>query len=658
MPLAAASYGLPITMIQGFRKLFQSRLGLVLTLGFVALIALAFASADITGSGFGGIAGSERVATAGDQKITTSQLRTTVGSAFEQARENNPAATMEEFLEAGAIDNILGQMIDRASLYDFGLSNGIRIGDSLVGSELTQLPAFQGPDGKFSQDLYNQAISRRGLSDQMVREDIEMGLVSRMLLVPATVGDNVPEGVARRYAGLLNETRHGGVTLIPSPAFIDEAPVGDQALQSYLASNRDRYMLPERRTIRYASFGPEVLGDAAAATDAEIAQRFNANASQYAAREEREVEQLIVPTEAAANALKAQIASPSQLRAVAEQQGLDTNTTTATSRQQLASSTTPQVAAAVYDAAEGSLVGPVRGPLGFYLIRVGNVRSVPARTLADVRAELAEEITEEKTRRLLAERASQIEERLQSGASLADVAQSVNAEIATTPPLLEDGTVFGEGEVDPAEARLAQTVFAMQADGDAQIAAGADGQSYVIFAPGEVTRAAPPPFAELKPVLTRDYKLEKGSKEAKAAADKVLAAVRNGQSLEEALAALDIRTPPIDSIDLTRRQLMMQRQQRGIAPPLALMFTMAPNTAKRLEAPNGLGWFIVSLDSIDVPEIEANDPIIAQTQNELSRLRQQELIDQLRLAIGKEVPVKRNDNAISAVRTQLAPQAN
>lgn len=645
-------------MIQGFRKLFQSPLGLVLTLGFVVLIALAFASADITGSGFGGIAGSERVATVGDQKITTSQLRTTVGSAFEQAREGNPSATMEDFLEAGAIDNILDQMIDRSSLYDFGLSNGIRIGESLIGSELAQLPAFQGPDGKFSQDLYNQAISRRGLSDQMVREDIGMGLVSRMLLVPTTAGDKAPAGVARRYAGLLNETRHGGVALIPSPAFIEDTPVEDATLKSYLASNRERYMLPERRTIRYATFGADALGASAAATDAEIAERFNANASRYAAREEREIEQLVVPTEAAANALKAQISSPSQLRAVAEQQGLETNAVTATSRQQLASSTTPQVAAAVYDAAPGSIVGPVRGPLGFYLIRVGNVSSIPARSLADVRGELAEEITEEKTRQLLADRASQIEERLQSGASLADVAKSVNADISVTPPLLEDGTVFGEGEVEPAEARLAQTVFAMQADGDAQIAAGMDGQSYVIFAPGEVTRAAPPPFDELKPILTRDYKLEQGSKEAKAAADKVLAAIKGGKSLNEALAALDIRTPPVDSIDLTRRQLMAQRQQRGIAPPLALMFTMAPKTAKRLEAPNGLGWFIVSLDRIDVPEIAADDPIIAQTQGELSRLRQQELIDQLRLAIAKEVPVKRNDNAISAVRTQLAPQSN
>ncbi len=645
-------------MIQGFRKLFQSPLGLALTLGFVVLIALAFASADITGSGFGGIAGGERVATVGDQKITTSDLRTTVGSSFEQARQNNPTATMEDFLQAGAIDNLLDQMISRTALYDFGLSNGMRVGASLVGSELAQMPAFQGPDGKFSQDLYNRAVSQRGLSDQMVREDIAQGLVSRMLLVPATYGDAAPAGIARRYAGLLNETRHGAVTLIPSPAFVDEGPVDEAVLKKYLASNRDRYMLPERRTIRYASFGPEVLGDTINATDAEIAERFQANASQYAAREEREIEQLVVPTEAAANALRQQISAPSQLRAIAERQGLETNTITATSRQQLASTSTPEVAAAVYGAQPGSIVGPVRGPLGYYLIRVGRVNAVPARSLADARTELADAIREEKTRTLLADRAAQIEDRLQSGASLADVAGSLGVEVSTTPPLLENGTVFGEGEVDPSEARLAQTAFAMQPGGDAQIAPGADGQSYVVFAPGEVSRAAPPPFEEIRQALTRDYKLEQGSKKAKAASDKVLAAIKSGKNLSEALATLDIRTPPVDQIDLTRRQLLAQRQQRGIAPPLALMFTMAPDTAKRLEAPNGLGWFIVSLGSIDVPEIANDDPIIAQTQAELASLRQQELLDQLRLAIAREVPVKRNDNAIAAVRDQLAPQTN
>lgn len=645
-------------MIQGFRKLFQSPLGLALTLGFVVLIALAFASADITGSGFGGIAGSERVATVGDQKITTSQLRTTVGGAFEQARENNPTATMDDFLEAGAIDNLLDQMIQRTSLYDFGLSNGMRIGNSLVGSELAQMPAFQGPDGTFSQDLYNQAISRRGLSDQMVRDDIGQGLVARMLLLPATYGDTMPANVARRYTGLLNETRHGGVALIPSPAFIDSKPVEDATLKAYLSDNRERYTLPERRTIRYASFGPGQLGSDAAATDAEIAERFKANARQYAAREERSFEQLIVPTAAAAKTLKAQITAPAQMRSVAEKQGLETNLVTGTGRQQLSSTTNPAVAAAVYEAAPGTIVGPVRGPLGYYLIRIAEVKSVPARTLADVRDELAVAITEEKTRTLLADRASQIEDRLQSGATLADVAKTLKVDVATTPPLLVDGSVFGEGSVDPSEARLAETAFAMQPGGNAQIASGMDGESYVIFAPGEVTRAAPPPFDEIKDVLTRDYKLEQGAKLAQAAADKVLAAVKGGKSLSEALASLDISVPPLDAIDLTRRQLMAQRQQRGVAPPLALMFTMAPKTAKKLEAPNGLGWFIVSLDAIDVPELAKDDPLIGGTRNELSRLRQQELMDQLRLAIAAEVPVARNETAIEAVRAQLAPKNN
>ncbi|GGD76256.1 peptidylprolyl isomerase [Croceicoccus mobilis] len=645
-------------MIQGFRKIFQSPIGLALTLGFVALIALAFASADITGGSFGGIGGSERVATVGDQRISTSDLRTTINGSYENARADNPSLTMADFLEAGAAEGLLDQQIERNALYQFGLDHGIRIGESLIGSELSQMAAFQGPDGKFSQELYNTALTRRGLSDKLVREDISQGLVARMLLVPTTSGDIAPNKIAKRYTALLNETRHGGITLIPSPSFVDDKEVSDDTLKKYLAENRARYTLPERRTVRYARFGVDALGDEITATDAEIEARFQQNAAQYAAREERTIEQLILPTEAAANAVLEKANAGSSLAAAARDTGLETNTATANSRAALASSTSSAVAQAVYEGSEGNIVGPVRGPLGWYLVRIADVSAIPATTLASVRDTLAGQIVAEKTRTALADKASAIEENLQAGQSIADTAKSLGVAVQTSAALLEDGSAYDGSEVGPEVARLAGAVFAMSPNGDAQITAGSDGETYVVYAPGTVTASAPPPFAELKERLTRDYKIAEGAKQAKTAANKVMKAVEGGKSLTEALADLDIRTPPVDNIDLTRRQLMASRQQQGVPPPLALMFTMAPKTAKMLEAPQGLGYFVISLDSIDVPEVTDEDPTIAQTAQELARLRGQELQDQLRLAITESVPVSRNETAIEVVRQQLNPSQN
>ena len=63
-------------MLQLFRSFFKSKVGIVVTLAFLALIALAFASMDVANTGtFGGVTGGDRVAVVGDRRIDTSELR-------------------------------------------------------------------------------------------------------------------------------------------------------------------------------------------------------------------------------------------------------------------------------------------------------------------------------------------------------------------------------------------------------------------------------------------------------------------------------------------------------------------------------------------------------------------------------------------------------
>ncbi|HSM53674.1 MAG TPA: SurA N-terminal domain-containing protein, partial [Erythrobacter sp.] len=102
-------------MITFFRQFFGSKLGLGLTLGFLALIAFAFASSDVANTGtFGGVSGGDRVAVVGSEKIGTADFFRSANSAMDQVRQENPTITMASFIAQGGLDEVLKQMIDRS----------------------------------------------------------------------------------------------------------------------------------------------------------------------------------------------------------------------------------------------------------------------------------------------------------------------------------------------------------------------------------------------------------------------------------------------------------------------------------------------------------------------------------------------------------------
>ena len=83
------------------------------------------------------------------------------------------------------------------------------------------------------------------------------------------------------------------------------------------------------------------------------------------------------------------------------------------------------------------------------------------------------------------------------------------------------------------------------------------------------------------------------------------------------------------------------------------MFSMAQDTAKKLEARDNAGWYVVALDEIEVGEVAEDDPILAGVTGQLSKTQGQEFIDQLRRAMRAEVGVESNEVAIEAVARSL-----
>lgn len=655
--LPASTRKAPAPMINFFRSFFQSKIGLGLTIGFLVLIAIAFAAGDVGSSGsFGGLSGTNNVAVVGDEDVTTAELRQSTDNAFRQVQQDDPTLSMEEFVENGGLTQVLDTLLDRVAVSEFGRMLGVRAGENLINSEIRMISAFRGPDGSFSADVYRAALQQQGLTDQIVREDLSDGLIAQQVLVPAVFGAKFPDRIVARYATQLREKREGSIALVPAELFAPKDDPTAKQLQAFYNANRTDFMRPERRQVRYARFGTEQLTDSIEPTAAEIKKRYQDNADLYRASENRTFTQLIVPTKQAAESFRKRVSEGASLTQVAEEAGLETQQIGPITREDYTQQANSAVAQAVFSAGRGKIAAIARSPLGYHVVRIDDVETIAARTLAQARDEIADALRAEKQRRALTELASTIDERVNSGESFSDIADALKLETETTRPLLANGQVFGgqPGDAAPEIVQpLIQTVFQMR-EGQPQIAEVETGKTFVLYEASDISPAAVPPLKEIRDAVSARWAMAEGAKAAKAASDRILKRVRGGDSLAEAMRAEKVSLPPAQPLSLTREQ-MMQMQRPN--PPISLMFAMSAGTAKRLEAPRNAGFFLVQLEEITAGKIDKDDPLMGEARRGYAQLLSREYGDQLRKAIRTEVGIERNADAIETVRRQLTGQS-
>jgi peptidyl-prolyl cis-trans isomerase D len=638
-------------MLQFFRNFFKSKFGVIFTLAFLALIGLAFALGDVSNTGtFGGVTGGDRVALVGDRRISTADLSENATSALERMRQQDPTMTMEAFVDQGGMDDLLDNMVSRNAIAAYGYQQGLRAGSRLVDSEIVSTPQFRAVDGTFDTEAFRAALRQQGLSESLVRDDLAMGLFARQLVFPVVRNPVMPQAIARQYARLLQERRSGWITAVQAAPFAPKDDPTAAQLQTYYEANQANYIRPERRVIRYATFGEDALKDLPAPTQAQIEERYERDKDQYTARETRSFTQLVVPTQAAAQAIVDEVKGGTSLAASARSKGLATTQVAATTKEDLASQTSAAVANAGFAAAQGAIAAPAQGSLGWYVLRVDQVTSRPGQTLAQAHDAISSALAAEQRREALNELTAHIDDEFGGGSSLSEVAEAEGLELKSSPPLTAAGQVYGTGQSAPAE--IAPIVdFAFDLDeGSPQISSLVPGQTFVVFEVEDVTPSATAPLNEIRDQVTQAWRRDEGMKLAGEAAARIRERVEQGSTLAEAVAAEDVELLLPDRVDMDREEAARGGQ---LPPAMALFFSMAKGTVKRLESPQTQGWFVIQLNDIDAPDLAADDPLVADTAMQLSSLLEQEYSDQFVAAARDAVDVEINQVAVDAVANQI-----
>ncbi|MEM8695139.1 MAG: peptidyl-prolyl cis-trans isomerase [Pseudomonadota bacterium] len=645
-------------MITFFRRLFASKFGLLLAMAFVALIAAAFALADISAPGGGGTGffggGGTTVASVDGTDVDDERISELMTRALQNAREEQPGIDMAALIEGGGLDDAIQQYMQGEALSAFARDHGLLISKRLIDATIAEIPAFQGLTGNFDEPTFRQVLAQQGLTEDEVRTDITRQTLVSLLLGPVTAGAQVPAAIAQPYAQLLLEERSGQVAAIPSSAMPRGNPPTAEQLRTFYDENIRRYTLPERRSVRYAVFTLDQL-DVPAPTEEEVRAYYEANSDTYGGSQTRTFQQIILADQADAQAFYAAVDGGADFGAQAVERGfsLPSIQVSGATPESFQRATSEEIATAAFAADEGSLLEPIRSGLGWHVIRVADVVNRSVTPLGSVRPEIVQALREQAGNEALAQFYLDIENAIDDGASFEEVADDKGLTIVSTPLLAPNGLAPQQPDYRPSIdlQPILELAFTLDDDEEAVLVPIVENQRYAMVDVTEIARTAPQPLDTIRQFVNRDYLLDRAARRARAIATEIAAQVNDGTPLSEALAAADVTLPAPQPAQATRQAI----SQAGIdvPEPVRLLFRMAANTAKLVRLPQDQGWYVVVLDSIESDPEAVTPDLIEATRQEFATVTANEYAEQFVNAVLADYPIERNEEAIEALGERL-----
>lgn len=519
--------------------------------------------------------------------------------------------------DAVAAQAVEGLVMERASTAETKRL-GLVTPASAVRDYIWSIPAFHGPDGRFSRLQFDSFLRSNDLTEGELLRLAGLAM-QRQQLAGVLSGAAAPDAMANALLAWREEKRTADLVELsflsaPEP----EAP-SEAQLRRYHENNPDRFSAPEYREATLALLSAETLMASIEVPEAELRQAYEARKGQLGRAEKREVSQALVADEARARALaegwKAETPF-AEIEAKAAEAGGQAMQLGAVDRAGLP---LPELAEAAFALPENGTSAPVQSPFGWHVIHVGKIEAGETPAFEAVQEQLRREIALERAGDVAFERANRIEDALAGGATLAEAARQfgLRAETVRTDAqgLGPDGRPVNLPVAGPQRAELLRRVFAT-AQGAAPRLDEIEGGALLAVEVAAVTPAALKPYETVEADVRRLWTIDarRRAQEEKAAA--LLAAVKAGKPLPEAAKEA--------GFEALRQENIGRQPAQGAAPGtsaprelLAPLFGLAKGEATMVETQ--AGFAVAQLVAIAAHDAAADTAGRAQIRTELNQ---------------------------------------
>jgi len=433
------------------------------------------------------------IATIGAEKISVGDFQRDYHNFLRGASQQvGHEVTTDEARARGLDKQALQTVLNRNAIDQIVAKYGLRANDAQIASAIRAIPAFRGPLGSFDHQQFLYRLQNAGFTEEAFVQ-IERGDLSRNQLLDAIrSGVELAPGYARMLFDYVNERRVADYVVVPKTAVGAPPPPTDAQLADYVKAHAQAFSTPEYRDVIYAVAGPQDVMNKVSVTDQELQQQYELRKDQYQTAEKRDVEQIVFPDQASAQAARTKIDSGTSFADVATQRGLKPSDISlgAVEQADLGNDRGPST----FALPAGAVTKPIKSNFGWVLLHVTKITPGSNKTFADVKDTLRKDVTTQLAQAKLTDVTNAFDDASAGGASLADSAKRAGMRIVHIPAVDANGlTPEGKKADLPASGDFVAQLKKSEVGEESDPFPSSDGSVYVV----KVNGTTPP---KLKPL--------------------------------------------------------------------------------------------------------------------------------------------------------------
>ena len=469
------------------------------------------------------------------------------GQLQQQYGGNIPAAQQK-----AVQDQVLERLIGEALISERTEKLGYRVSEPELIAAIRSEPAFQ-VAGQYSPEAAKEALAESGLSLDQFAADERTDLRRQQLLMGIASSEFVTPTEAARAQALRDEEREVQYAIVPADSFKSDAPLDPAAIEAYYKAHQADYLVPESVDLRYAQLTLAQVASTESVSDAAVQAAYDKEKNRFVLPERREASHILIPFgKDPAAALKqadkvlALAKSGQNFAALAKKYSQDPGSAQnggSLGWMDHGGFVKPFADALFSIKSVGDIVGPVKSPYGYHIIRLDGIQPGRTKTLAEARPELVAQLKQSEASNRFGDIEDKLQNRLQDpGVTLDGLAKEFNLTTGEVPQFLKGagGPPLG------AERPLQNLLFGANA-----LSAGTlggpvilDNDKMVIFE--AATHRAPhvKPLADVRDSIVAALKKQRESDAALAAVQAARTQLLSGTSFDQVAKNLNVKADP------------------------------------------------------------------------------------------------------------------